>query len=76
MAFLPGDRQLVYVDRHGSLMLQDIGTLARREIIHALPLPHDRDGSITMAPDGRTIYYAAHQIESNIWLVKQAPGTP
>jgi hypothetical protein len=30
-------------------------------------------GSIVAAPDGRTLYYGARQVESNIWLVRRAP---
>jgi hypothetical protein len=26
------------------------------------------------APDGRTLYYGARQVESNIWMVRRAAG--
>jgi hypothetical protein len=28
--------------------------------------------SIVAAPDGRTLYYGAQQVESNIWIVRRA----
>jgi hypothetical protein len=37
-----------------------------------LPHPPDELGSITVSPDGRTLYYGARQIEANIWLVKRS----
>jgi eukaryotic-like serine/threonine-protein kinase len=72
VAWLPGSRRVVYFTRSGSLVVQDIETLERRVLSAALPYPPDQLGSIVAAPDGRTLYYGARQVESNIWLVRRA----
>ncbi|MFL5409441.1 MAG: hypothetical protein ACJ79O_26770 [Myxococcales bacterium] len=72
VAWLPGARTVVYFTNRGTLVMQDVESLARREITGALPYPPDLLMSIAASPDGKTIYYGARQIESNIWLVKRA----
>ena len=37
-----------------------------------VPLPPDDVWSIAAAPDGRTLYYGAQQLEANIWRVERA----
>ena len=71
VAWLPGTRHVVYFTNRGTLVMQDVESLARREITGALPYPPDLLKSITASPDGKTLYYGARQIESNIWLVKR-----
>jgi hypothetical protein len=73
VAWLPGFQRLVYFTRSGALVVQDIASLDRRILSAALPYPPDQQGSIVAAPDGRTLYYGARQVESNIWLVRRAP---
>jgi len=76
LAWLPGDR-VVYFTGKGTLVLQDVVTLQRREITGSLPYPPDILSSVVASPDGRTLYYGARQVEANIWLVKRAfSGTP
>ena len=53
--------------------LQDIESLKREEIRGTLPYPPDGSRSIVAAPDGRTLYYGAQQVEANIWIVKRQP---
>jgi hypothetical protein len=53
-------------------VMQDITTLARRDITGTLPYPPDVSASIVASPDGRTLYYGALQEEANIWMVKRA----
>jgi Tol biopolymer transport system component len=71
LAWLPGNRRVVYFTTRRKLVMQDIESLARREIQVTLPYPPDLMGSIAAMPDGRTIYYGAEQTEANIWLVKR-----
>jgi serine/threonine-protein kinase len=75
IAWLPGGRTVVYFTNRGTLVMQDVESLARREITGSLPYPPDLLMSIAASPDGKTIYYGARQIESNIWLVKH-PTAP
>ena len=72
VAWLPGYQRVVYFTSRGTLIMQDIASLERREITVALPYPPDQLGSIAVSPDGRTLYYGARQVEANIWLVKRA----
>jgi hypothetical protein len=72
IAFLPGHRQVVYFNRRGKLILQDIASLQQWVIADSLPYPPDRQRSIVASPDGRTLYYGAQQVESNIWVVRRA----
>ncbi len=74
LAWLPDERHVVYFTNDGQLVLQDVVSLERRVIPVKLPYPPDELGSITVSPDGRTLYYGARQIEANIWLVKRSTG--
>jgi hypothetical protein len=51
--------------------MQDITTLARREITGTLPYPPDASAAIVASPDGRTLYYGARQQEANVWMVRR-----
>jgi len=72
LAFLPGYRQVVYFTNRGALMMQDIESLQRWVIADSLPYAADLPKSIVASPDGRTLYYGAQQVESNIWIVRRA----
>jgi eukaryotic-like serine/threonine-protein kinase len=72
MGWLPGERQVVYFTVRGTLVMQDVVTLERREITGSLPYPPDPFGGIVASPDGRTLYYGALHTESNIWMVRRA----
>jgi len=76
-AWLPGDRELVYVTKKGSLVMQNVESRERRPLTGTLPYPPDLNGSLTVSPDGKTLYYGASQTASNIWLVRRsAPPSP
>jgi eukaryotic-like serine/threonine-protein kinase len=72
VAWLPGSRRVVYFTKSGALVVQDIGSLQRRVLSDALPYPPDQLGHIVAAPDGRTLFYGARRVESNIWMVRRA----
>jgi eukaryotic-like serine/threonine-protein kinase len=70
VGWLPGSRRVVYFTRSGALVTQDVVTLERRVVSSALPYPPDQFGHIVAAPDGRTLFYGARRVESNIWMVR------
>ena len=75
MAWMPGDTRVLYFTTNRKLMIQDIGSLERHEIAVKLPFPPDDDFTLTAAPDGRTLYYGAQQVEANIWKVERPKAT-
>jgi len=74
IAWLPDHRHVVYFNQRGTLVMQDIATLARREITGTLPYPPDVSAAIVASPDGRTLYYGALQEEANIWMMRRPGG--
>ena len=74
MGWLPGYRRVAYFNTRGTLFVQDIETLQRREIKVELPYAPDQSRSIAISPDGRTLYYGAYQVGANVWMVKQPPA--
>jgi hypothetical protein len=52
-------------------VLQDVVTLARVPVTGALPAPPEWSGSLVLSRDGRTLYYAAHRVEANLWMVER-----
>jgi eukaryotic-like serine/threonine-protein kinase len=72
VGWLPGFQRLVYFTRSGALVVQDIESPQRRVLSTALPYPPDQMGSIVAAPNGRTLYYGARLVESNIWMLRRA----
>ena len=52
LAFLPGDRQVVYFNTHGALIMQDIESLQRWVIGDSLPYAAAMPKSIVVSPDG------------------------
>ncbi|WP_434479130.1 protein kinase domain-containing protein [Gemmatimonas sp.] len=71
VAWLPDARRVLYFLRNGSLVLQDVVTLARVPVTGSLPAPPEVFGSLVLSRDGRTLYYAAHRIEANLWMVER-----
>ena len=71
VAWMPDSRSVIYFTDRGGLVMQDVESLTRREIAGRLPYPPDLLASIAASPDGKTLYYGARQVESNIWIVKQ-----
>ena len=67
--FLPDSNRLLYFTTRNELVVVDIPTGARRVLPLTLPFPV-ADESTAIAPDGRTIYVGAEQIEANIWKVE------
>jgi WD40 repeat protein len=72
VAWLPGYRRVAYFTNRGTLVIQDIMSLERHDATGTLPYPPDLLGSLVAAPDGRTLYYGARQLEANLWLVKRS----
>jgi Tol biopolymer transport system component len=66
--FLPDSRRLIYLTENGALVVVDVPGGARRVIPVTLPFGPALE-SLAVAPDGRTLYYGALQIESNVWKV-------
>jgi hypothetical protein len=73
--FLPDSRRLVYFADDGPLLVVEIPDGRRRVVPVSLQYPPAPE-SIAVAPDGRTIYYGAQKIESNVWKVERAPREP
>jgi hypothetical protein len=71
LAWLPGEQKVVYFTERGTLAMEDVTTLERREVTGTLPYPPDPFGGIVASGDGRTLYYGALRAESNIWLVRR-----
>jgi Tol biopolymer transport system component len=73
IAWLPDSRHVLYFTRGGTVVMQDISTMARDSIRGTLPFPPDLLGSLVISPDGRTLYYGARQVEANIWMMRRDP---
>jgi serine/threonine protein kinase len=68
-SWLPDSRRLIYVTLKGELVVVDAMSGARRVVLSGLA-PSDLDTG-AMAPDGRTFYYGAVHVESNIWRLQR-----
>jgi hypothetical protein len=68
---MPDNRTVVYFTRQGRLVMQDVESLARRDVTGTLPFPPELLNGVVASSDGRTLYYGARQMEANIWLVKR-----
>jgi Tol biopolymer transport system component len=69
-AWLPDGRQFVYATADRTLALFDTATGQRRVVGG----PFDFELSLfapAVAPDGRTIFVGARQVEADIWLVER-----
>jgi serine/threonine protein kinase/Tol biopolymer transport system component len=69
LARMPDNTRVLYFTMSGTLVIQDIASLRRHDVPVKLPLPPSRN--LTAAPDGRTLYYGARQVEANIWTVER-----
>ena len=67
--FLPDSRRLIYMTLTSELVIADVDG-KRRVIPVSLPLPAARE-SLAVSQDGRTLYYGAQRIESNVWKVER-----
>jgi len=73
-AWLPDSRRLIIVTADGRLVLYDIDSGRRRE----LPMPPGvrlTTDSLTISPDGQTIYVGILERESDIWMVERSTGS-
>jgi hypothetical protein len=60
----------MYFTTDSELVVVDVEKGTRRLIPVKLPSPAAAE-SFAIAPDGRTLYYGAQQIESNVWKVER-----
>jgi Tol biopolymer transport system component len=75
--WLPDSRHVVYFTSIGTLVRQDVVTLARDTIRGELSYQPDDGSTLSIAPDGRTLYFAASEVQSNLWMVRRgSPTTP
>ena len=72
ISWLPDSRHVVYFTQSGTLVMQDVVSLARDTIRGTWADPPELLNGLAIAPDGRTIYYAARQADANIWLVRRS----
>jgi Tol biopolymer transport system component len=72
LAWMPDGRHVVYFTNRSKLVMQDVVTLERRDVMGTLDLPPDLAGGVIASPDGRTLYYAARQTQANIWILRQS----
>ena len=68
-SWLPDSRRLIYVTRKGELVVVDAMSGARRVVRSGFATLDFDSGA--MAPAGRTFYYGAEQVESNIWRLQR-----
>ncbi len=68
-SWLPDSRRLIYVTRKGELVVVDAMSGVRRVVRTGLAPPDLDTGAL--APDGRTFYYGAYRVESNIWRLQR-----
>ena len=66
---LSDSRRLIYVTRKGELVVVDAMSGARRGARYRPRPTGSRQGAV--APDGRTFYYGAYRVESNIWRLQR-----
>ena len=68
--WLPDSRRILYVNDNNELVIVDADT-KRRKVLPTEWLFQIADGSVALAPDGRTIYVGARKVESDIWMVER-----
>ncbi len=68
--WLPDSRRILFVNDKGELVIVDADT-KRRKVLSARWPFQIGDGSVAVAPDGRTIYVGARKVESDIWMVER-----
>lgn len=67
--FLPDSRRLAYMTTTSELVVVDLDG-KRRVIPVPLPLSAARE-AFAISPDGKTLYYGAQRIESNVWKAER-----
>ena len=68
--FLPDSKRVLLINTRNELVVIDIATARRRVIPVTFPIgTRANNDSIALAPDGKTIYYAAQRVEANVWKV-------
>ena len=68
--WLPDSRRILFVNDKGELVIVDADT-KRRQVLSARWPFQIGDGSVAVAPDGRTVYIGARKVESDIWMVER-----
>jgi len=69
MKWLPDSRRLIFVTRDRRFVLLDVDSGRRRVLGENLPIRVAQEG-FSIAPDGRTVYAGAIEIESDIWMME------
>ena len=68
--WLPDSRRILFVNDKGELVIVDADTKRRKVLSTRWPFQIG-DGSVAVAPDGRTVYVGARKVESDIWMVER-----
>jgi Tol biopolymer transport system component/serine/threonine protein kinase len=68
--WLPDSRRMVIVNDKGEVVILDADTKRRKVLPTGWPF-QIANGSVTVAPDGRTLYFGAQKVESDIWMVER-----
>lgn len=61
---------MVYFASSGTLVRQDVVTLARDTIRGDLLYKPDDVSTLSIAPDGCTLYFGAREVQANLWMVR------
>ena len=68
--WLPDARHVVYFTSNGTLVRQNVVTMARDTIRGDLLYSPDDISTLSVAPDGRTLYFGAREVQANLWMVR------
>ena len=60
----------MYFTSNGTLVRQNVVTMARDTIRGDLLYPPDDISTLSVAPDGRTLYFGAREVQANLWMVR------
>ena len=71
--WLPDARHVVYFTASGVLVRQDVVTLARDTIRGDLSYVPDDFSTLSLAPDGRALYFGAREMQATRWMVRRGP---
>jgi Tol biopolymer transport system component len=74
--WLPDGHHVVYFTSSGALVRQDVMTLARDTIRGDLTYQPDDISTLSIAPDGRALYFAARETQANLWMVRRGAPLP
>jgi serine/threonine-protein kinase len=73
--WLSDARHVVYFTMNGVLVRQDVVTLARDTIRGDLSYRPDDFSTLSLAPDGRAVYFGAREMQANLWMVRRGSAT-